>query len=121
MGMKSALVVGAFLATAAEAARPASLDPDTRAWWAITSQLSDDSMEGRDTGSAGYDRAAKLVAAKFAAARLKPAGENSGWFQSVPMHEISVTKASLGVGGRPLIFLHELTLAPAIGMPARVN
>ncbi|HEY8682227.1 MAG TPA: hypothetical protein VIM06_03585, partial [Rhodanobacter sp.] len=30
-------------------------DPDTRAWWQATQALSDDAMEGRDTGSAGYD------------------------------------------------------------------
>ncbi|HXA99263.1 MAG TPA: hypothetical protein VNW05_01960, partial [Steroidobacteraceae bacterium] len=33
-------------------------DTDTLAWWHTTVALSDDSMEGRDTGSAAYQRAA---------------------------------------------------------------
>ena len=44
-------------------AAPPKLDPDTAAWWSTTAQLSNDSMEGRDTGSAAYERAARLVAA----------------------------------------------------------
>ena len=45
-------------------------DAETRAWWAITAALSNDTMEGRDTGSRGYDRAAALVAEWFQAAGL---------------------------------------------------
>jgi len=68
----------AVAAAALIAAAPAApkMDADTAAWWATTAQLSNDAMEGRDTGSAAYLRAARLVAAKFAAAGLKPAGEN---------------------------------------------
>ena len=73
------------------AAHP-TLDPDTAAWWATTAELSNDGMEGRDTGSPAYERAAQLVASKFAAAGLKPAGENGGWFQRVPMHEVAVMR-----------------------------
>jgi len=65
-------------------------DPDTLAWWHTTEALSNDSMEGRDTGSAAYQRAAEMVAARFKAAGLQPAGENGGYFQSVPMHQIDV-------------------------------
>jgi len=39
-------------------APPAGTDADTVAWWGVTGDLSSDAMEGRDTGSAGYDRAA---------------------------------------------------------------
>jgi len=93
-------------------------DPDTRAWWATTAELSGDAMEGRDTGSAAYERAAKLVAYKFAGAGLKPAGENGSWFQSVPMGEIAIASAEASVGGRPLKFLHEWTVTPTRGMAA---
>ena len=65
-------------------------DPDTLAWWHTTEDLSNDSMEGRDTGTAAYQRAAEYVAKRFAAAGLKPAGENGSYFQTVPMHEIDV-------------------------------
>jgi hypothetical protein len=102
-------------------AAPPKLDADTAAWWATTAQLSNDSMEGRDTGSAAYERAARLVAARFGAAGLKPAGENGGWFQRVPMHEIAITRARITAGGRPLVFLHDFTVTPVAGMPARVS
>jgi hypothetical protein len=102
-------------------AAPPKLDADTGAWWATTAQLSNDAMEGRDTGSPAYLRAAKLVASKFAAAGLKPAGENGSWFQDVPMHEIRIVRATLSAGKRPLVFLHDLTVSPAEGMPSRVD
>ena len=103
------------------AAAPAKLDPDTAAWWRTTAQLSNDSMEGRDTGSPAYLRAAKLVAAKFQAAGLKPAGENGSWFQRVPMHEIRIDRAVLRVGSRPLVFLHDLTISPTEATPTHVS
>ena len=63
MGVKPWLAVGTLLAVGAAPA--AKLDPDTAAWWKTTAQLSSDAMEGRDTGSAAYLRAARLVASKF--------------------------------------------------------
>ena len=65
-------------------------DADTKAWWHTTEFLSSDAMEGRDTGSAAYQRAAEYVAGRFLAAGLKPAGEDGGYFQTVPMHEVDV-------------------------------
>jgi len=65
-------------------------DPDTLAWWHTTEALSNDSMEGRDTGSAAYQRAAEMVAERFKAAGLQPAGEDGSYFQTVPMHEVAV-------------------------------
>jgi hypothetical protein len=96
-------------------------NPDTAVWWATTAQLSNDSMEGRDTGSPAYLRAAKLVASKFQAAGLKPAGENGSWFQNVPMHEVRVGRATIAVGGRPLVFLHDLTISPNAATAAHVD
>lgn len=66
-------------------------DADTLAWWHTTEFLSSDAMEGRDTGSAAYERAAEYVAARFKQAGLQPAGEHGNYFQQVPMHEIRVT------------------------------
>jgi hypothetical protein len=71
--------------------------PETAAWWAQTTALSNDRMEGRDTGSQGYERAAKYVADQFAAAGLKPAGDHGSFFQNVPMHEIALDQDSSGV------------------------
>jgi Peptidase family M28 len=45
--------------------------------------LADDLLEGRATGSRGYDVAAHYVAARFEALGLKPGGSD-GWYQQVP-------------------------------------
>src|SRR4051812_507365 len=79
-------MLGSLLAVAQQkpAAHPRDKeikDADTRAWWHLTEALSGDDMEGRDVGSAGYDRAAKLVAEHFKANGLKPAGDNGTYFQ----------------------------------------
>ena len=66
-------------------------------------------------------RAARLVASRFAAAGLKPAGDGGTWFQTVLMREIRVDRASVRVGGRPLLFLHDLTISPTDATPARVD
>ncbi len=112
-------------------------DADTRAWWHTTEALSDDGMEGRDTGSAGYQRAADYVAQRFKAAGLKPAGvqagEGNGYFQSVPLHEVAIvpqatgftllTPAAAGGGenNTPLAFLKQITVAAAAGLPAETE
>jgi hypothetical protein len=120
--VKPLLFLSPFLGLLAVGAAPQPrLDPDTRAWWSTTAELSNDAMEGRDTGSAAYMRAARLVAAKFEAAGLRPAGEKGSWIQTVPMHEVAVTRASFRVGNRRLAFLHDLTLSPNEATPARVD
>src|SRR6185312_3915711 len=50
--------------------------------------LCDDLLEGRGTGSRGYDIAAKFLAARFEALGLKPAGDNGGFLQVVPFHSM---------------------------------
>jgi hypothetical protein len=97
-------------------------DADTRAWWHTTEELSNDSMEGRDTGSAAYQHAADYVAKRFASAGLQPAGDHGTYFQSVPMHEIDVTPEGTsfvvhraGAPDLPLGFLQEITTTPAAG------
>ncbi|HKP14509.1 MAG TPA: M28 family peptidase [Gemmatimonadaceae bacterium] len=95
-------------------------DADTRAWWQRTTVLSADSMEGRDAGSRGYEHSARHVARWLAAAGVKPLGDGGSWYQSVPMEEIAVTRARLDVGGRPLRFLHDVTI-PAPSAPATLD
>jgi hypothetical protein len=104
---------------AASAQSPNKPDAATAAWWAQTVALSDDSMEGRDTGTEAYERAAKYVAAQFTAAGLKPAGDNGTFFQRVPMHQIALDKDKSSVEilvapGKPvtLHFTTEVTTVP---------
>ena len=105
-------------ASAQEHPRDAQIhDADTLAWWHTTEALSNDAMEGRDTGSAAYRRAADYVAKRFKAAGLLPAGDDGTYFQMVPMHEVQVEPAgSSFVVERPggtlrLQFLQEITVA----------
>ena len=51
--------------------------------------LADDLLEGRRTGTRGHDLAAKYVAAQFAALGLEPAGTGGGYFQPVPLVQIT--------------------------------
>ena len=50
---------------------------------ALLSQLADDSLQGRMTGTPGADRAALLIAREMERIGLEPAGD-SGYFQQVP-------------------------------------
>jgi hypothetical protein len=47
--------------------------------------LSDDALEGRGTGSRGYDVAAKFMASQFESLGLQPAGDSGSYFQNVPL------------------------------------
>jgi hypothetical protein len=99
----------------------------TRRWWSYVTALAVDEMEGRNTGSAGYQRAARYVAKEFEGAGLQPAGENGSYFQPVPMHAVQLNSATSSVtlvrksGARPLAWLHEITLTVAPGLPAQLN
>jgi Zn-dependent M28 family amino/carboxypeptidase len=119
-GAALALIAGA----AAAAPRSAGIkDPDTRAWFQIAEALAGDDMEGRDIGSPGYDRAAQVVADRFKAAGLKPAGDNGGWFQVFPVHEAKVEAAdlTLGAGARRLHFLQDFSVRAADDLPAKAE
>jgi hypothetical protein len=108
-----------LLSVAITAQTPRKPDAATAAWWAQTVALSNDSMEGRDTGTEAYESAAKYVADQFKAAGLKPAGDNGTFFQRVPMHQIALDndKSSieiLGPGGKSntLHFTTDVTTVP---------
>ena len=98
--------------------------PAAAAWWGLTTDLANDSMEGRDTGSEAYERAAKIVADHFKADGLKPAGDNGTYFQRVPMHQVEVDTAHSSVeivdsvgAYSPLALLYETTLVPRAELP----
>ncbi len=55
---------------------------DGNSWWKHVEFLADDSLLGRDTGSAGYRKAAEYVADEFKKAGLEPAGTH-GFMQTV--------------------------------------
>ena len=103
-------------------------NPATRRWWAHVRALSNDSLQGRDTGSEGYRKAASYVVQQFERAGLKPVGENGGWYQSVPLHvvrlrtdqsEISLVRKDGGV--TPLRWLQQVTATARTGIPEAVE
>ncbi len=58
--------------------------PDTvaAAWWQHVQVLANDSLKGRDIGSAGHESAARYIARQFERAGLRPAGTD-GWQQRI--------------------------------------
>src|SRR5260370_35678222 len=76
--MKNLLI----LAVGAAALLSADFVAEGDYWWANIQFLTDDNLQGRDTGSDGCREAAKYVAGKMEAFGLKPAG-TSGYLQPV--------------------------------------
>jgi hypothetical protein len=65
--------------------------------------IADDSMMGRETGSKGDYQTADYVAAEFKRLGLRPAGENDGWFQTVPFWIGSPVATSLTINNGPVL------------------
>jgi Zn-dependent M28 family amino/carboxypeptidase len=67
------------------AAPPASADAGAERIRADVRTLADDAMQGRETGTPGFERAADVVAARFRALGLQPAGDAGTYSQRVPL------------------------------------
>ena len=75
------------------AVSPATLKTDLYAF-------SDDSMQGRETGTIGNVKGTTFIAAQAKKLGLEPAGENGTWFQIVPLVRKGLDpKSSLTAGG----------------------
>lgn len=85
-----ALVFAVALATSSATARTPEPAFSADAVKAHVVYLADDALEGRATGTRGYDMAAAYVASRFAALGLTPAGEDGGWYQKVRFQERSL-------------------------------
>ena len=62
------------------------MDADGVRWWRHVQAIANDGMEGRGTGTPGYDRAAEYVIGQFRALGLKPMGVD-GYKQPVAFVE----------------------------------
>jgi hypothetical protein len=123
------VTLATLLPLASSAQSPQKPDTATAAWWAQTTALANDSMQGRDTGTEAYERAARYVAAQFTSAGLKPAGDNATFFQRVPMHQVDLDTVNSSVevvhdpalSGSlvtiPLHLLQQVTLVPREDLP----
>ncbi|MGN6155695.1 MAG: M28 family metallopeptidase [Sphingomicrobium sp.] len=102
--MKSWTFVLAPLALLAAAAAPApQVDPGAaQRVRADVEFLASDLLEGRDTGSRGYDIGASYVASRFRAIGLSPGGKDGGWYEEVPFRRAEhagTPAAAVVVGG----------------------
>jgi len=80
--LASVLLIVALCLTATIAAQSPDLLSEGKAWWAHVQFLADDKLEGRNVGTAGYEKAVDYVESQFKAIGLKPAG-TSGFRQPV--------------------------------------
>jgi hypothetical protein len=75
--------------------------------------LSHDLLEGRDTGTRGYDIAARYVATRFQALGLKP-GAGADWYQQVPfaIANLGSTAPTVTIGGRTFTHGQDVLVGP---------
>jgi len=75
--LRSALLLGLVVGTSVRAEPPIAAD----ALLDHIRFLASDELGGRGNGSAGLERAAEYIAARFEAAGLRPGGQDGQWFQ----------------------------------------
>lgn len=116
-----ALLVAARPAAAADTAAPTASNHavDQAAgerWLSHVQVLAADDMEGRQTGTPGYDRAAAYVSGAFRKLGLKPAGTD-GYLQSVALKEqsIDLARSHLLLDGKPLAIGEQIL--PGVRVP----
>lgn len=82
--------------------------------------LADDLLEGRDSGTRGYDIAALFVAQRFAALGLQPA-KGDGWYQMVPLQESNLGKpdAILKIGDTRFSNMADVVIGPSAFEPSQ--
>lgn len=76
--------------------------------------LASDVLEGRETGTRGYDIAAEYVATRFRAIGLQPPSAD-GWFQQVPFGSALVddAKSTFTIGGQSFTNRKDVLFGPA--------
>jgi hypothetical protein len=100
----SLLAFPLLLAACATAPQPETQAERAERWWGDVTALADEGMEGRLTGTPGYQRSADYVVRQARAIGLQPAGDDGGYFQRIAFEEQFVdhskSAASLVAGGR---------------------
>lgn len=114
------LSIAALLATTAVPAF--AVDPvfDPEAVRAHVTFLADDLLEGRDTGTRGYDIAANYVASQFIAMGLKPAAPDGTFFQKLTVREARLDgppQLTLSFGGKDTVLSDtgQVLVRPSLG------
>lgn len=114
-----------FAAVAALLLPAATLPPDPvstgEAIRAHVATLADDNMEGRDAGTAGYDRAAAYVVDQYRAMGLAP-GAGADWLQPVLLRDATIAEdpaPRVTIGGVPFAHGGTVQIAPGATAGAR--
>jgi Peptidase family M28/PA domain len=76
--------------------------------------LASDALEGRETGTRGYDIAAEYVASRFRAIGVQPVSDK-GWFQQVPFvaNLVDEKTSSLSIDGQSFVVRQDVLFGPA--------
>ncbi len=80
---RATLLFAAVIALTPSRAQVPEREPPARVF-ALVAELSDDSLQGRDTGSRGSAIAARIIADSLRAYGILPAGDSGTYFQHVP-------------------------------------
>lgn len=78
--------------------------------------LASDALEGRETGTRGYDVAAAYVAAQFEAVGAEPAGDDGTYFHRVPMRTFLVDgqESTFTIDGKELEHRKDVLIAAGL-------
>jgi Zn-dependent M28 family amino/carboxypeptidase len=96
-------------------------------WWAHVQYLASDAMQGRQTGSPEFLKAAAYVVDKFKSYGLQPAGVDGTWYQPVrfDMQRVLADQSSLNlvVDGKatPLVLGEDAVLGTRAPQPKHVD
>jgi hypothetical protein len=99
---------------------------DTARWWGHIRALANDGMEGRDTGSRGYQRAAQYVVDALKRAGARP-GNGDSYYQPVPLHVVrfradtSEARLVRGAATRPLAWNRHIRVAASPSLPPTID
>jgi Zn-dependent M28 family amino/carboxypeptidase len=124
MQLRRIILIGALALAAATGARQTStIRFDGSSWWDYVKVLSDDNMEGRETGSEGLRKAEAYTVEQLQKSGLKPAGEH-GFYQTVKFDQRRVDeKASFAELIRdgnevPIVLGEDAYFSSTVDMPS---
>jgi Zn-dependent M28 family amino/carboxypeptidase len=113
-------IVALVLSIGVSATLVAAGDSDGKRWWSHVAALAGDSLEGRNTGSAGHRKAAEYAIQQFERVGLKPSGVQ-GFVQPVPFDGRKIVESQSSIelirNGRA----ERLTLGEDIVINLRVD
>lgn len=108
--------VAVLIAFAALLAAGTNWTAAARGWWSHVQFLASDDLQGRNTGSAGFDRAAEYVAQQFQRAGLRPGGTQD-YFQPVELTRLKLDETKSAIQ----LFSNDDVVAVKLGDEAILN